>query len=132
MPASRYDFTIEQGSSYQISFVYKDSNKNPIDLTNWCSRLIWKSNTGSTTEFSSENINSSDYTFTLNDTVGEIKLLLPATKTDKFNFKTAEYDLDLKSPESFTGGGDKYISRILYGTISIINRASGTSTDDIC
>jgi len=42
MAAGKYDFSIEQGSSFRIDFIYKDSNKNPVDLTNWCAQLIWK------------------------------------------------------------------------------------------
>ena len=132
MPASKYDFTIEQGSSYQIVFIYKDANKNPVDLTNWCARVIWKTNTGTTQEFSSESTDLSQYTFRLNDNPGEIKLLIPSTTTTNFNFSTANYDLDLKSPEDFSAGGDKYVTRILYGTITIIQRASSTSTENIC
>jgi len=132
MPASKYDFTIKQGSSYQIVFIYKDANKNPVDLTNWCARVIWKTNTGTTQEFSSENTDLSQYTFRLNDNPGEIKLLIPSTTTTNFNFSTANYDLDLQSPEDFSAGGDKYVTRILYGTITIIQRASSTSTENIC
>jgi hypothetical protein len=25
-----------------MSLVYKDSNGDPIDITNWCARLTWK------------------------------------------------------------------------------------------
>lgn len=132
MPASKYDFSIEQGSSYQISFIYKDAQQNPIDLTNWCARLVWKTNTNITTEFLSTNTNFTNYTFTINEEPGEIKLILPATTTDDFDFLTANYDLDLQSPEDFSIGGDKYVTRILYGTISIIQRASATSTENIC
>ena len=56
MAASKYDFSIEQGSSFKLSLVYKDDNNNPIDLTNWCARLIWKTNTNITQTFSTENI----------------------------------------------------------------------------
>lgn len=49
MPAGKYDFSIEQGSSFKIDFVYKDQNKTPVDLTNWCARLSWKSSKMETT-----------------------------------------------------------------------------------
>ena len=42
MPAANYNFTIEQGSSFAISFQYLDNEQNPIDITNWCARLRWK------------------------------------------------------------------------------------------
>jgi len=197
MPASKYDFTIEQGSSYQITFIYKDANNTPIDLTTWCARIIAKTNKVDTTVqygvvtsntiqvldpvgimpgasilaprtnpniivtdvtentvtlsasvtlsagvkigfsgaellFSSENTDTSKYSFILNDSPGSMTLLLPAETTDSFNFSYADYDLDLKSAQPFTEAGDPYTIRILYGRISIMSRASYTGTDDIC
>jgi hypothetical protein len=132
MSASRYDFIIEQGSSYQISFFYKDSDSQPIDLTNWCARLVWKTDTGIIQEFRSGNEDHNEYTFSLNDSTGEIRLLLPASTTSNFKFTSAKYDLDLKSPAVFTDAGDNYVSRILYGTVSILARGSATTTDNIC
>ena len=49
MAAGKYDFSIEQGSSFKIDFIYKDQNKTPVDLTNWCARLSWKSSKMETT-----------------------------------------------------------------------------------
>ena len=132
MPASRYDFTVEQGSSYQIVFIYKDANKNPVDLTDWCARVVWKTNTGLIQEFSSTNNDLAQYTFSLNQNPGEIRFVLPATTTRTFDFASANYDLDLQSPDDFSNGGDKYVTRILYGTVTIIQRASSINTEDIC
>lgn len=55
MAAGKYDFFIEQGSSFQTNFVYKDKNKNAVDLTNWCARLVWKTNDVSTNNIYSVN-----------------------------------------------------------------------------
>lgn len=44
MAASKYDFSIEQGTSFKLSLRYKDAAGVPIDLTGWCARLIWKTN----------------------------------------------------------------------------------------
>ena len=67
MAAGKYDFFIEQGSSFQTSFVYKDKNKNPVDLTNWCARLVWKTNDVSTNNVYSVN---SDTDIVVKDTSG--------------------------------------------------------------
>ena len=61
MAASKYDFTIEQGSSFKISLIYKDNGGNPVNLTGWCARLIWKTNTNITQTFSSDNIDHNVY-----------------------------------------------------------------------
>jgi len=58
MSAGKYDFSIEQGSSFRIDFIYKDSHKTPVDLTNWCAQLIWKTERYESKVISS--VNSSD------------------------------------------------------------------------
>ena len=132
MPATRYDFSIEQGSSYQIVFVYKDEDKKPIDLEGWCARLSWTTDKGMTQKFSSDNIDDLSYDMKINENPGEIKILLPADTTDSFDFITAKYDLDLQSNVDFTTAGDKYVIRIIYGEITLILRNSDTTTNDIC
>lgn len=131
MSASKYDFRIEQGTSFKLSLVYKDSEKNIIDLTNWCARLIWKTNNGVTNVFSTENTDYSIYKFSLDGPNGKLTLLLPASTTNNFDFTTAKYDLELSSPDDLYAGGGKYTIRILYGVISILKRNSqGSSTLD--
>lgn len=132
MAAGKYDFSIEQGSSFKIDFVYKDQNKQPVNLTNWCVRLAWKTNTGTTQAFSSDNTNYALYTLDVGGANGKISFMLPANITSAFNFDTAKYDLDLQSPDDFSAGGDPYVKRLLYGTITLIKRFSATSTDNIC
>ena len=39
MSAGKYSFTIEQGSTVDFRIEYKDSNSNPIDLTNYQARM---------------------------------------------------------------------------------------------
>lgn len=124
MSASKYDFRIEQGSSFKLSLVYRDSEKNVVDLTDWCARLIWKTNAGVTNVFSTENTDYSIYKFTLDGPNGKLTLLLPASTTNNFDFTTAKYDLELSSPDDLYAGGGKYTIRILYGVISILKRNS--------
>ena len=106
MAASKYDFTIEQGSSFKISLIYKDNGGNPIDLTGWCARLVWKTNTNITQTFSSDNIDHNVYKFIIDDINGKLTLMIPSSTTNSFNFNTAKYDLELQSPdELYSGGG---------------------------
>lgn len=42
MPAAVHNFFIEQGSDFEITFQYLDSNQNPVDLSNYCVSLLWK------------------------------------------------------------------------------------------
>lgn len=132
MAASKYDFSIEQGTSFKLSLIYKDTDRNPINLTGWCARIIWKTNTNITQVFSSENSDYSVYKFIVDEPNGKLTLLLPSTTTNNFNFNTAKYDLELKSPDDLYTGGGKYTTRILFGTVSIVKRFSQASTNIEC
>jgi len=128
MAASKYDFSIEQGSSFKLTLVYKDDNGNPIDLTNWCARLTWKTNTNLTQTFSTENIDYSVYKFSIEPLIGKITLMIPASTTNSFTFNAAKYDLELQSDDDLYVGGGKYIIRLIYGTINIVKRFSQSSS----
>jgi hypothetical protein len=125
MSAAQYNFSIEQGSSFSLSFIYKDSSGNPVNLTGWCARLTWKSNNSIET-FSTETINPA-YRFDIDEPNGKLILQFPASITNDFNFSTAKYDLELQSPDDLYNGGGKYTTRILYGTVTLIKRFSQTS-----
>lgn len=128
MAANKYDFSIEQGSSFKISLIYRDANSDPIDLTDWCARLIWKTSSGDTQIFSSDNTNFADYKFTIDDLNGKLTLLLPASTTNDFTFSSAKYDLELQSPDDLYDGGGKYTVRLLYGLVTILKRYSQNNT----
>jgi DNA polymerase III sliding clamp (beta) subunit (PCNA family) len=127
MAASKYDFNLEQGSSFRMSLVYKDSDGNVIDLTNWCARLIWKTNLNNTQTFSTDNVDYSVYKFTIEPELGKLTLLIPAATTNSFVFNTAKYDLELQSDDDLYSGGGKSIIRLLYGTMTVAKRFSQTS-----
>lgn len=127
MGAALYDFNIEQGSSFRLALVYKNNEGIPINLTGWCARLIWKTNTNITQVFHSDNTDNSVYKFIIDDINGKLSLMIPASTTNGFNFITAKYDLELQSPDDLYAGGGKYTTRLLFGTIKIIKRFSQAS-----
>lgn len=130
MAASQYDFKIEQGSSFRMSLIYKDSNGTAIDLANYCARLVWKTNTNVTQTFSSENSDYSTYKLFIEtpSTDGKITFLLPASTTNSYGFSTAKYDLELQDTSSllYTEGGPETF-RILFGNIQVVKRYSKSS-----
>jgi hypothetical protein len=132
MAASRYDFAIEQGSTFKISLVYKNVDKNPIDLTDWCARLIWKDNKGHTYEFLSTNTTYSSYKFTIDGINGKLDLIIPASTTNQYLFSNAKYDLELLSPDPLADGTGRYVTRILYGDIKIIKRYTQSINEMSC
>jgi hypothetical protein len=126
MPATKYDFNIEQGTSFRLSLVYKDSNGSPIDLTNWCARLVWKTDSNVTQSFITTNTDYSIYKFSIDPTFGKLTLLIPPETTNSFNFSRARYDLELQSDYDIYTGGGKSVIRLLYGNIVLIKRYSNT------
>jgi hypothetical protein len=138
MAASKYDFAIEQGSSFKLSIIYKDANSVPINLTNYCARVIWKTNTGLLQVFNSDNTDDQGvYKFEINDEEGKLTFMLPAHTTNQFKFNTAKYDLELRSIEPFYGDGTentggRYTVRLLFGTVSIVKRYSSSDVTLDC
>jgi P pilus assembly chaperone PapD len=133
MTASRYDFSIEQGSSFRMNLIYKNDDGSIIDITNWCARLTWTTNKNVIQVFNTTNLDYSIYKFTITGNEGKISLLIPAETTNSFDFNTAKYDLELQSPDDLYTGGGKYTTRLLYGVITIDKRfsKSGNSLDCI-
>lgn len=128
MPAAKYDFNIEQGSSFKLSLVYKNNDNSIKDLTGWCARLTWITDEGVTQTFSSKNLDYSLYKFSVLGSEGKLLLQMPASLTNNFTFESAKYDLEIESPnEMYTGGGNEII-RILYGTVKILQRYSENDT----
>ena len=127
MPASNYDFIIEQGSSFKLKIVYKDDKGTPVDITNWCARLVWTTNNNIKQVFVSTNTDLSTYKYVIDGPNGSVSLFLPASVTNNFNFETAKYDLELQSDDDYYSGGGKYTVRILYGTVKLLKRFSETS-----
>lgn len=127
MSAPQYNFSIEQGSSFQLNIVYSDSENNPIDLTGWCGRLVWTTDEDTTSIFLTTNVNPALYNFTINAPSGIINLQIPASGTNSYSFNTAKYDLELESDDELYAGSGKDIRRILYGDITLIKRYSSYS-----
>lgn len=125
MAAGKYDFSIEQGASFTLSLVYKDANGNPVNLTGYCARLVWKTN-NSTETFTTETVNT-NYRFDIDESNGKLILQFPASTTNNFNFPNAKYDIELQSPNDFYIGGGKYTTRLISGTVTIIKRFSQTN-----
>jgi hypothetical protein len=121
MPAPDYNFSIDKGASFYISFDYRDSSESVINLTNWKARLSIKpSNSDSVITYFTDTTNSS-YSFTIIPELGKIILRLPLSTIDNFSFTNAVYDLDLKAPNELYLGAGQQIIKLLKGSISIVS-----------
>lgn len=120
MPAVNYNFVIEQGSDFTLSFKYNDANGNPVNLSGKCVVIQWQA-AGISYNFSSL-ANSfyeiDGYSMTSDDS-GTIIFKLSAGITRNFNFDTALYDLDIRE----TNGGSLLSNiRLCTGTITLLKR----------
>jgi len=123
MSAGRYSFTIEQGATLDFELAYKDSNNNPIDLTDYKGRMQIRPSVGSdivyiTLSSSLEpdgtglNFNGSDG---LNPyTSGTIGIFISANSSSLLNFNEAVYDLELA-----TGSEFPIVTRLLEGNVKL-------------
>jgi hypothetical protein len=126
MAATEYNFNIEQGTIFAIDFRYLDSRSNPRDLSNHCiimriqpldglnSDLITLTTTGNTT--------TPNYSFRLIPPEGRIQLRLPAETTNSYSWTTANYELEIISPDLFYNGGSRIVKRLIQGTITLRTR----------
>lgn len=131
MPAADYNFEIEKGTSFFISFDYKDDNGIAINLTNWCARLRWVDNSNNIKTYITNTTNS-EYQFNIDPLVGRITLRFPASTTAAFGFATASYDLELQEPNDLYSGGGKKVFRILKGIVTLVTRNVSGDDPFIC
>lgn len=131
MAAAEYNFNIEQGSSYSLTFIYKNNQGVPIDISNWCARMLLTTSDNQTISYVTGTTNS-DYKMSIDGPNGKITLLLPALSTNNFTFKSAKYDFELESNDVFYTGGGQYVTRVLFGVITVVKRNSKNSTQMEC
>ena len=128
MPAAVHNFTLEQGSAFEIVFEFINSNNIPIDLTNWCALLQWVESDGDTLVFNT-NYDGDNYRMFV-DSLGKITLQIPARITKNYNFTTAVYDLDLQEPnEQYVNSGLKTY-RLSTGIVTLLPRNTPVITTD--
>jgi len=120
MVAVNYNFDIEKGSNFTISFIYNDSSGNPIDLSNKCVEFGLLGDDGSVRRYSSQALsdyNTNGWSITA-DNLGLINIRFSADQTQTFNFATAVYDLDIKD----VGTVKLNNVRLSQGSINLISR----------
>jgi hypothetical protein len=110
MAAVYYDILIEQGATYLRTFVWKDSDEVPVDLTNYTARMqIRRKRSSTTVEHTATTENGG---IVLGGTAGTIDIIIPATATAEFDFTKGVYDLELES----TGN---VVTRLIEGSVEV-------------
>jgi len=108
MAAGKYNFVIEQGTTLDLEVVYKDSNDNPIDLTDYQGRMQIKdtiggsslANDGTGLDFGGSN--------------GTIGIFISANSSSALDFNKAAYDLEIASGSTYP-----VVTRILQGSVTL-------------
>ncbi len=131
MSAPSYNFALDKGSIFYISFTYLDDTNQIINLTNWKGRFSFTPIDGplvnTTTTYFTGDANSS-YSFSINGDEGKLILKLPASTTSNFNFNAALYDIDLKAPNELYDGAGEYIVKLVKGTMAV-NSGNSSNPD---
>jgi len=126
MAAGRYSFVIEQGTTVNFEIQYKDSNNNPIDLTDYAGKLQIRSgyaDSSSTiylTLSSSINPDGTGLNFSGSNgstppSSGSIGIYIASCTSSALTFSEAFYDLEI-----YSGSGDcAYTVRLLEGKVKL-------------
>ena len=120
MPAGKYSFTIEQGSTTTFEIQYKDNTNTPINLSGYGARMQVRSVVDSSTillTLSSSiapdgtGLNMSGSNGTTPVQSGSIGLYISAATSSNLSFGEAVYDLEIHSGNT--------VYRILEGCVKL-------------
>jgi hypothetical protein len=110
MAAETHNITIEQGATFRLNLVWKDSGGTPINLTGYTARMqVRRKHTSPDPPlltFTTEN-----GAITLGGALGTIAIVGLATLTDDVDIKSGVYDLELVSGTEVT--------RLIEGAVTI-------------
>jgi len=117
MAAGRYSFIIEQGATTDFDIAYKDSNRDPIDLTNYQARMQIRPNPSSLDTYItlSSSLADDGTGLSIYDPVsGSINIFISAYSSSQLDFDEAYYDLEI-----ITGSQYPVVTRILEGKVQL-------------
>jgi len=108
--AAKHDFIIDRGSFFQRTLTIKDTNGNPVDLTNYDAEMDIR-----ITAFSEETalqLDTPSNSIVLGGTEGTISIIINPTVTEALSLPVAVYDIKLIPPSDEA-------EFILYGNLKI-------------
>lgn len=114
MAAGKYNFIIEQGTTFTLELQYKDSNSVPVDLTGYTGRMQIRPTIGSPTSYltlsSSIQPDGTGITFPT-PVSGTINLYISAISSSQLTFDQGVYDLEIASGSAVT--------RLIQGNVQL-------------
>lgn len=109
MTAGIYNFTMDQGSTWTLSLIYKDPNGDPIDLTGYTAKMQLRSKSNSSTAVLTLATGGDGITIT--PLTGTISLYATDEQTGLIASGFYVYDLELDN-----GGA---ITRLIQGQVTL-------------
>lgn len=106
--AGRYDFTIDQGSTFAMSIQWRNGNV-PVDLTGYKGRMQIRYNNANGALAC--NLDDTNGGLLVDMFRGTVNIYIDAETTAKINVLPCVYDLEMVK--------DEYVERILEGKITI-------------
>ena len=129
MAAGKYSFAIEQGSTVDFEIAYKDSNGDPIDLTDYQARMQIRPSKGSDTTIitlsssleygDGTGLNMSGSDGINPPTSGTIGIFISANTSSLFDFNEAVYDLEIVSGSTYP-----IVTRLIEGNVRLIKEVT--------
>jgi len=116
MAAGKYSFVIEQGSTVNFTIVYNDSNGNPIDLSQYDSKMQIRETYNSAPLLTlSSSLNADGTGLNMSNSIsGAIGIYIASCTSSLLSFNEALYDLDIIS-----GSDCPVVNRILEGKVKL-------------
>lgn len=108
MLAGQYDITVEQGSTFNLTLVYKDQRGYVIDLTGYSARMQLRSSVASSAVVL--DLTTANGRISIDGAAGKISLLIAAADTAGLS-GTGVYDLELVN--------GLIVQRVLEGSYTI-------------
>ncbi len=124
MAAGKYNFTIEQGATVDFEIAYKDSNSEPVDLTDHQARMQFRSTPTSANPILTlsssitpcgSGLNLSGSSGINPPSSGTIGVFIAADTTADLNFTRAYYDLEIASGS----GTCAVVTRVIEGAVNL-------------
>jgi hypothetical protein len=117
MAAGKYSFIIEQGSTVNFSIVYNDANGNPVDLSQFGSKMQIRQTYSSPPLLTlSSSLNADGTGLNMSNAVsGAIGIYIASCTSSMLTFNEALYDLDIISGS----GNCPTVTRILEGKVKL-------------
>lgn len=100
MPAGDFDFTCEQGATFQRIITYQDATGSAVNLTNYAIRMDVRRAKTKESDLIISLTNANGRATVFDAANGKIKLLIAASDTANFTPGSYFYDLEVESSSS--------------------------------